>query len=91
MPAVFKKPYRRLREKTWLDFELMPEEPERQKCIYLLAHREIDENGISQPQQSFLQEESLDPERSDSSKQINLDILLAFRCLDDSDMKSGLC
>ena len=90
MPAVLSKPRRRLREKTWLGFELVPEEPEWHKRICLLADRVTDENVASQPQQSFLKEESLDPERSGSSKQVYLVTLPALRRLDDSDVKPGL-
>ena len=51
MPAVLSRPQRRLREKTWLGFELLDEEPGWHKRLETVA-----EQPLVHVQQSYLQE-----------------------------------
>ena len=89
MPAVLSRPLRRLRDKTWLGFELLDEEPAWHKRICFRLETDADEPLVP-VQQSYLQEESLQPECSQASKQVYLVTLPALRRLSDVDSKPGL-
>ena len=80
---------KRKQEAALLGFELLDEEPGWHKRICLRLET-VAEQPLVHVQQSYLQEESLQPECSQASKQVYLVTLPALRRLSDADSEPGL-